>query len=72
MRKDKLIGKNVLLRNVYYFDNNNGVITEEYRDIVGILDKIGPNSFFGWALSATINGSCYKIETLSQIQPIYK
>jgi len=72
MRKDKLVGKKVLLKNVYYFDNSEGIITEEYRDIEGILEKIGPNLFFGWDLSATINGTCYKIESLSQIQAIYK
>ena len=72
MKKEKLVGKEVLLRNVYYFNNSEGIITEEYRDIRGTLEKIGPNIFFGWDISATVDGTCYKIDTLSQIQAIYK
>ena len=72
MRKDKLVGKNVILKNVYCVDNQNGVITEEYKDITGTLKKIGPNSFFGWDLCALVNGVNYKLESLSQIQAIYR
>ena len=72
MKKDRLVGKKVLLKNVYCFNNINGIITEEYKDIEGMLDKIGPNLFFGWDISATVDGTCYKLETLSQILPIYK
>ena len=50
----------------------NGVLVEEYKDVTGILEKIGPNNFFGWDLSATVNGQTYQIITLSQIMPIYK
>ena len=56
----------------YYFNNSEGIITEEYRDIRGTLEKIGPNIFFGWDISATVDGTCYKLDTLSQVQAIYK
>ena len=69
--KSKLIGKKVCLKNVYCFDHTNGILTEEYKDVIGILEKVGPNTFFGWLNSATIEGVNYKIECLSQIQPIY-
>lgn len=72
MRKEKLVGKNVILKNVYCVDNHNGVITEGYRDITGILEKVGPNTFFGWELCALVNGVNYKLESLSQVQAIYR
>ena len=48
MRKEKLVGKVVLLRNVHCIDTTNGILNEEYKDIKGTLQKIGPNTFFGW------------------------
>lgn len=71
MRKEKLVGKPVILKNVFCMDNINGVVIEEYKDVEGILENIGPNEFFGWDISATVDGRCYKINTLSQIMPIY-
>ena len=71
-RKLKLIGKKVLLRHVYSMETKNGMVTESYNNIEGILEKLGPNNFFGWEVCATINGRMYKIENLSQIVPIYK
>lgn len=71
-RKLKLIGKKVLLKNVYSLETNNGIVDESYRDIEGILTKLGTNDFFGWDICATVNGRMYKIENLSQILPIYK
>lgn len=70
--KLKLIGKKVLLKNVYGMSNKDGVISEGYTDIEGTLEKIGSNDFFGWEICATVNGQMYKIENLSQIMPIYK
>ncbi len=72
MRKEKLIGKKVILKNVHCMDHINGLLTEEYKDITGILEKIGGNSFFGWDISATVDGNSYQLVTLSQIQPIYR
>ena len=72
MRKEKLVGKRVLLRNVYCVDNHNGVITEEYKNIEGVLEKLGSNAFFGWEICALVNGVNYKLESLSQIQGIYR
>ena len=72
MKKEKLVGKKVVLKNVFSIETINGVVIEEYKDITGILEKIGPNTFFGWDLSATVNGQTYQITTLSQILPIYK
>lgn len=71
-RKLKLIGKKVLLRNVYSMETENGVISESYQNVEGILEKLGTNTFFGWDICATVNGRMYKIENLSQITPIYK
>ncbi len=70
--KLKLIGKKVLLRNVYGMSSTNGVINEGYTNIEGILEKLGSNDFFGWEICATVNGQMYKIENLSQIVPIYR
>jgi len=70
--KLKLIGKKVLLKNVYGMSNKDGVISEGYTDIEGTLEKLGSNDFFGWEICATVNGQMYKIENLSQIMPIYK
>ena len=70
--KIKLIGKKVLLKNVYGMSNKDGVISEGYTDIEGTLEKLGSNDFFGWEICATVNGQMYKIENLSQIMPIYK
>lgn len=70
--KEKLIGKKVCLTNVYCVDHIDGVVNEQYKDVTGILEKIGPNIFFGWDISATVDNVNYKIESLSQIQPIYK
>ena len=72
MRKEKLIGKKVILKNVHSLEFINGIVTEEYKDVSGILENIGANSFFGWDLSATIDGNSYQLVTLSQIQPIYR
>lgn len=72
MRKEKLVGKVVLLRNVHCIDTTNGILNEEYKDIKGTLQKIGPNTFFGWDLCALVDGVNYKIESLSQIQAIYR
>ena len=72
MNKEKLVGKKVVLKNVYYFNMINGIIEERYEDIEGILEKVGKNNFFGWDISATIDGQAYKLDTLSQIRPIYK
>jgi hypothetical protein len=72
MRKEKLVGKPVILKNVFCIENIRGIIVEEYKDIEGILEKIGPNEFFGWDISATVDGQSYEIKTLSQITPIYK
>jgi hypothetical protein len=72
MRKEKLVGKPVILKNVFCIENIKGIIIEEYKDIEGILEKIGPNEFFGWDISATVDGQSYEIKTLSQITPIYK
>jgi len=72
MRKEKLIGKKVILKNVHCMDHINGLVTEEYKDITGILENIGSNSFFGWDISATVDGNSYQLVTLSQIQPIYR
>lgn len=71
MRKEKLVGKKVLLRNVYTINHSDGIMSEGYEDIIGTLEKIGPNLFFNWDLSATVDGVSYKIESLSQIQAIY-
>tara|TARA_B100000282_G_C31313698_1_gene301130 strand:- start:99 stop:320 length:222 start_codon:yes stop_codon:yes gene_type:complete len=71
-RKLKLIGKKVLLKNVYTIKNEEGVMTEGYTDIEGVLEKLGSNDFFGWDICATVNGQMYKIDNLSQILPIYK
>tara|TARA_B100001758_G_C17938989_1_gene367344 strand:+ start:107 stop:328 length:222 start_codon:yes stop_codon:yes gene_type:complete len=71
-RKLKLIGKKVLLKNVYNINNEKGIMIEEYRDVEGILEKLGSNDFFGWKICATVNGRMYKIDNLSQILPIYK
>ena len=70
--KEKLIGKKVLLRNVFSMSNEEGMVNEGYTDIEGTLEKLGSNEFFGWDLCATVNGQMYKIENLSQIMPIYK
>lgn len=70
-RKLKLIGKKVLLKNVYSIKTDNGAVIESYEDIEGILEKLGPNDFFGWDICATVNGRMYKIINLSQILPIY-
>lgn len=70
-RKLKLIGKKVLLKNVYSLETDNGIVNESYKDIEGILEKLGPNDFFGWDICATVNGRMYKIINLSQILPIY-
>lgn len=72
MNKDKFIGKKVILKNVLSIDVENGMITEGYSDVVGILEKIGKNTFFGWDICATVDGNAYKLITLSQIQPIYR
>lgn len=72
MQKEKLIGKKVVLRNVYCLELTNGLLTEECKDVTGILEKIGKNTFFGWDVSATVDGNSYKLVTLSQIQPIYR
>ena len=72
MNKEKLVGKKVVLKNVYCINTVNGIVEEGYEDIEGILEKVGENSFFGWDISATINGQSYKLDTLSQIRPIYK
>jgi hypothetical protein len=69
--KLRLIGKKVCLKNVYCFEHVDGVLIEEYKDVIGTLEKLGPNKFFGWDISATVNGLNYKIENLTQIQPIY-
>ena len=69
--KKKLIGKKVCLKNVYCFDHIDGVLIEEFKDVIGVLEKLGPNNFFGWDNSATVNGVNYEIKNLSQIQPIY-
>lgn len=71
-RKLKLIGKKVLLKNVYTMSTDNGIITETYQDVEGILENLGSNTFFGWEICATVNQQMYKIDTLSQILPIYK
>ena len=70
-RKLKLIGKNVLLKNVYSLETDNGVINESYKDIEGVLEKLDKNNFFGWDICATVNGQMYKLDNLSQILPIY-
>ena len=70
-RKLKLIGKKVLLKNVYSLETDNGIVNESYTDIEGILEKLGSNDFFGWDICATVNGRMYKIDNLSQILPIY-
>ena len=72
MRKEKLLGKKVTLRNVHCVDTTNGLIGETFKDVTGILEKIGSNDFFGWEISATLDGNSYKLKTLSQIQPIYR
>jgi len=72
MRKEKLIGKKVILKNVQCIEHINGLLREEHKDVIGILEKIGSNSFFGWDISATVNGNSYQLVTLSQIQPIYR
>tara|TARA_R110000824_G_scaffold369729_2_gene559231 strand:- start:283 stop:501 length:219 start_codon:yes stop_codon:yes gene_type:complete len=72
MRKEKLIGKKVILKNVHCIEHINGLLTEEHKDVTGILEKIGVNSFFGWDICATVDGNSYKLITLSQIQPIYR
>ena len=71
-RKLKLIGKEVLLKNVYSLETEKGIVNESYTDIKGTLEKLGPNDFFGWDICATVNGRIYKIDNLSQILPIYK
>jgi len=71
-RKLKLIGKKVLLKNVYNINNEEGVMIEGYTDIEGVLEKLNKNDFFGWDICATVNGQMYKIDNLSQILPIYK
>jgi hypothetical protein len=47
-------------------------MTEGYEDVIGILEKIGSNDFFGWDISAKVDGNSYELKTLSQIQPIYR
>jgi len=71
-RKLKLIGKRVVLKNVYNINNEKGIIIEGYSDIEGVLQKLSTNDFFGWDMCATVNGQMYKIDNLSQILPIYK
>ena len=46
--KLRLIGKKVCLKNVYCFEHVDGVLIEEYKDVIGTLEKLGPNKFFGW------------------------
>jgi len=70
-RKLKLVGKKVLLKNVYNINTDKGVIIEGYNDIEGTLEKLGTNDFFGWDICATVNGRMYKLDNLSQILPIY-
>ena len=72
MNKDRLIGKKVVLRNVHCIDIVNGLTIEECRDVTGLLEKIGNNDFFGWEISAKVDGNSYELKTLSQIQPIYR
>lgn len=72
MKRDRLIGKKVVLLNVCCFDMVNGMVTEDYQDVIGILEEIGSNDFFGWKISAKVDGSSYELKTLSQIQPIYR
>ena len=47
-------------------------MVETFKDVTGILEKIGSNDFFGWEISATLDGNSYKLKNLSQIQPIYR
>ena len=46
-RKLKLVGKKVLLKNVYNIDTDKGITTEGYTDIEGVLEKLGRNDFLG-------------------------
>ena len=46
-RKLKLIGKKVLLKNVYTIKTDNGAVIESYEDIEGILEKLGSFNSFG-------------------------
>ena len=70
-RKLKLVGKKVLIKNVYNVNTKGGVIIEGYSDVEGILEKIGTNDFFGWDICVTVDGIMYKLDNLSQILPIY-
>lgn len=70
-RKLKLIGKRVILKNVYCAQTTKGILTEGYSDVEGILEKLGPNDFFGWDFCATLDGQMYKLDNLSQVLPIY-
>lgn len=70
-RKLKLVGKKVLIKNVYNVNTEGGVLIEGYSDVEGILEKLGTNDFFGWDICATVGGRMYKLDNLSQILPIY-
>jgi hypothetical protein len=70
-RKLKLVGKKVLIKNVYNINTEGGVLIEGYSDVEGILEKLGTNDFFGWDICATVDGRMYKLDNLSQILPIY-
>lgn len=70
-RKLKLVGKKVLLKDVYNVNTEGGVVIEGYSDVEGILEKLGTNDFFGWDICATVDGRMYKLDNLSQILPIY-
>ena len=70
MKEEDLIGKKVILRNVSEIEVNEGLVAEKTKDITGILEKIGSNKFFGWALSVVIDGKAYQIKRLSQIEVI--
>lgn len=61
-RKLKLVGKKVLIKNVYNVNTEGGVIIERYSDVEGILEKIGTNDFFGWDICATVDGIMYKLD----------
>lgn len=72
MRKENLVGKKVTLINVHCIETIDGLMVETFKDVTGILEKIGSNYFFGWEISATLDGNSYKLKNLSQIQPIYR
>tara|TARA_R110000824_G_scaffold113599_5_gene263365 strand:- start:3765 stop:3983 length:219 start_codon:yes stop_codon:yes gene_type:complete len=72
MRKENLVGKKVTLINVHCIEIIDGLMVETFKDVTGILEKIGSNYFFGWEISATLDGNSYKLKNLSQIQPIYR